>query len=311
MLNQTADALAFVRRYKDHPAVLMWGVGNEVALNSDPEQVFPEINALARAIKEVDPDHPTMTAIAGVWPRQGEQFARLCPDVDILGVNAYSGIFAVPQELVRQGYKGPYILTEFGATGHWESGLSMWDAPVEQTSAGKFRSYAAAYEVGVLSQPDRCLGAYVFLWGQKQERTETWYGMFLKSGEKLPPVDAMAHQWTGRYPPNQSPRVERLETDLMIRRVPAGAETEASVVVRDPEGDELSFRWVVKRESSDRRGGGDAETEPETIETAFKPTGRRSVKFTLPEEPGAYRLFVFAYDGHGGAGTANVPFMVE
>jgi len=40
----------------------------------------------------------------------------------------------------------------------------------------------------------------VFSLGQKQERTPTWYGMFLSSGEATETVDVMEYIWTGRWP---------------------------------------------------------------------------------------------------------------
>ena len=59
-------------------------------------------------------------------------------------------------------------------------------------------------------QPDHklCLGSYVFFWGQKQERTPTWYGMFLKRSEETAAIDIMHYFWTGAWPTNRSPRVE-------------------------------------------------------------------------------------------------------
>ena len=31
----------------------------------------------------------------------------------------------------------------------------------------------------------------------------------------------------------------------------------------------------------------------------------------LPAEPGTYRLFVYAHDGHGNAAVANVPIKIK
>ncbi|MFT5995853.1 MAG: beta-galactosidase/beta-glucuronidase, partial [Glaciecola sp.] len=54
-----------VMKYKDHPALLTWIIGNEVNINYSNPKVFDAINQVAEMIKEVDPNHPTTTALAG------------------------------------------------------------------------------------------------------------------------------------------------------------------------------------------------------------------------------------------------------
>ncbi|MEO1336725.1 MAG: glycoside hydrolase family 2 TIM barrel-domain containing protein, partial [Myxococcota bacterium] len=60
-----------VERFKDHPALLMWGVGNEVELEGgDDPNIWRAIEDVARMIHEVDPHHPTMVVTAEI----GETF---------------------------------------------------------------------------------------------------------------------------------------------------------------------------------------------------------------------------------------------
>ena len=308
---QLQEKIEFVRKWKHHPAVLMWAVGNEVEMQADPERIFPEINRMARAVKAEDPTRPTIGIIAGVWPDKAEQFARLCPDIDILGINVYGGAVVIPEELERQGYDGPYMVTEYGVLGPWESAKTDWDSPIEQNSTQKASFFGRSYDEAIGSRPDHALGGYAFLWGQKQERTETWFNLFLKSGEKIASVDVLAERWTGGYPAGQSPRVGTIESSLARARVAAGSEHEAMIEAGDADGDPLEFRWVVKRETSDAKTGGDAEAEPETIDDAVIATSGSSATVRVPDESGPYRLFVFVYDGKGGAGTSNVPCYVE
>ena len=57
-----------VLRYKGHPALLMWSVGNEPGIRATREQTilaFQEINRLVELVKELDSNHPVITVIGG------------------------------------------------------------------------------------------------------------------------------------------------------------------------------------------------------------------------------------------------------
>ncbi len=310
--NQLAKVSRIVRAYRDHPAVLLWGVGNEVELGGDLDKALRAIEEAAAVIKELDSAHPTMAVIAEIGDDKAVRVRERCPSIDLLGINSYGGIASVPQRLSEQGYDGAYIVTEFGPRGHWEGPLTQWGAPIEPTSAEKAAMYEAHYLAGIKAEmPGRCLGSYVFLWGQKQETTATWFGMFLPSGESLPTVDVMHRLWTGSEPPNAAPMVKRIEAGLIPHYVRPGDRFDASAEAEDPNGDELRYQWSVVAESSDRKTGGDSEQAPPEIPGRVLSSSGATAVIEAPAVPGAYRLFVYAFDDNGGAGTANLPFLVK
>jgi hypothetical protein len=300
-----------VTALKDHPALLAWGVGNEVELMSDPHLVFPELNELAKIVKAIDPNHPTVVVIAGGEPEKIHAYNEHCPDVDLLAINSYAkDIASVPGTLRASGYDGPYLVTEWGPRGHWQSPTAPWGAPLEQTSTEKARSFRMGYETAIASQPERCLGSYVFLWGQKQEKTSTWYGMLLPTGETTETLDTMSALWTGGFPDERAPSVTTIASTLGFTPIAPGSKFEASVIARDPDGDRLEYEWLIVDESVVVSAGGD----PEDALRGYPGLTRRSAAtawFHAPDEPGAYRLFVTVRDGTGRAATANTPFLVE
>jgi hypothetical protein len=311
--NQLREA---VMKYKDHPALLVWNLGNEMEAflpeGADVTLVWKELDHLAGMIKEMDPDHPVMTTIASAGPDTIESIKAYYPNLDILGVNAYSGASTVGRNLPDAGWDGPYMLTEFGVTGTWEVAKTPWSAPVEADPSSKAADSYAAYTLDRDRNIGRSLGSYVFIWGDKQEATFSWFSMFLPSGEKLPRVDAMAYAWTGEWPKNRAPKLRSLNTEVAFKRVKAGSSSQAKVDVLDREGDQLSYTWDIRAESSDRRVGGDSEAVPRSFpELIKKGQGTERIEFSTPGEPGAYRIFVTAFDGKGGATVHNLPFYVE
>jgi hypothetical protein len=65
--------------------------------------------------------------------------------------------------------------------------LTQWGAPIENNSTVKAGFYKERYQNSILPLKGQCLGSFVFLWGQKQERTPTWYGTFLEDGQATEP----------------------------------------------------------------------------------------------------------------------------
>jgi hypothetical protein len=304
-----------VLELKDHPALLGWGIGNELNLGATNPKVWDAVNGISEMIHEVDPNHVTTTMLAGIGPELVQQLRERAPDLDIVSVQSYADIINLPRYIEETGLERPYLVTEWGATGHWEVATTPWQAPVENTSSVKADFYLERYNTAIASDERMCLGSFVFLWGQKQERTPTWYGIFTDRGGKTESVDVMHYLWTGAWPDNRTPRLERAYLDGRTAYdgiyLEAGATYAASTDAVDPDGDALTFHWTVMRETTDLSHGGDQESVPETLEGLVHDPDAAEATLTAPDEPGAYRLFVYVYDGNGGAGHANIPFYVN
>ena len=89
-----AEIKETVNRLKNHPAVLMWTLGNEWNLNTfynkdlTVDDCVEWIRMASRVIKENDPNHPVATVYGDVPPRFQDMVPRL-PDIDVWSMNAY------------------------------------------------------------------------------------------------------------------------------------------------------------------------------------------------------------------------------
>ena len=67
------DAALMVRRDRNHPSVIMWSIGNEVAQRSDVPRGKEIADAITRAIKNEDATRPTTLAVNDYWDRQPQK----------------------------------------------------------------------------------------------------------------------------------------------------------------------------------------------------------------------------------------------
>jgi hypothetical protein len=314
LARQRAEVRATVRKWRNHPALLLWGLGNEMegpqADGSDP-RIWRELEVLARLVKEEDPQHPVCTVIAGAGETKVRTLLAHYSSFEILGVNAYGGAETVGPSLRKAGYEGPFLLTEFGPLGHWEVAQTLWGAPLEPTSREKADRYLATH-TAVMGEPaGKCLGTFCFIWGQKQETTATWYGMFLPDGAKTPAVDAMGYAWTGRWPAHRSPSIRSMNVPFGHQRVAPCSRFEVGAAVEAHGAETLSCEWLVVGESTDRKEGGDPEAAPPCYPDCVVASAGTAARLVLPRTAGAYRLFLYVRDGRGGGAADNVPFYIE
>lgn len=108
----------FVKKWKDHPAILFWELGNEY--NYHPEWFdgnidtwYRALNETARKIHKIDPNHPVSTA-HGELP--AADIVAKCPDIDVWGMNVYR--WDNPEDLFKSWKEiseKPMYLSETGA----------------------------------------------------------------------------------------------------------------------------------------------------------------------------------------------------
>ncbi|MCX6895016.1 MAG: hypothetical protein NTZ16_05845 [Verrucomicrobia bacterium] len=307
-----AEARAAVLRFKDHPALLVWGVGNEMEApgNGSPE-LWRAVDQIAAMVHAVDPGHPTMTVIADLGP-DGEKvrlIKRHCPHIDILGVNSYGGGPTLARRLAAAGWDKPYLVTEFGADAN---GLrqTAWGAKIEPPTTQRAAKLAEIYRAAIAPGHPACLGSYVFVWRQS-EAVPAFHDCFTPAGERLQHVETMSQAWTGRPVKNRAPRIASVRCAAAAAELAPGDPFLARLKITDPDGDPLRVRWELRgekpaaksvRHAGDQlvRSGGAAGTGD-----SFR------VEFPAPGLPGAYRLFITAGDGAGNAAAASVPFYVR
>ncbi|GAB3219952.1 glycoside hydrolase family 2 TIM barrel-domain containing protein [Spirosoma arcticum] len=302
-----------VLRYRNHPALLLWSVGNEWALEANNFKVYDEVNRLSKLVHGLDPNHPVSTAISPDSKRAIRLVSQRCSNVDILAVNSYSMTKQLNEFFQEGGWTKPYLISEYGAPGYWEVPLAPWGAPDEPDSQRKLTAVRQFYQQHVRAHPPNCFGAYLFYWGHKQEETHTWLSAFDEQGRQTPLVGLMQELWSGKRPANLAPVMERLLIDRQaIAHRSFNASTalhQAEIRVTDPDGDSLTYNWELKPRAQQ---GTDYVGVPRlAMQGLLLCTDKPTITFRLPPKPGPYRLFVNVYDTHRHVATANFSFEVS
>lgn len=120
----------FVKKWKDHPAILLWELGNEY--NYHPEWFggnidtwYHALNETAKKIHQIDPNHPVSTA-HGELPVA--DIVAKCPNIDIWGMNVYR--WDNPEDVFKSWKEisgKPMYLSESGADSYMTATMNGYE----------------------------------------------------------------------------------------------------------------------------------------------------------------------------------------
>lgn len=304
-----------VNRYKDHPALLIWGIGNEVHPKHYNISSWEFLTEACKLVKKLDPNHPVTTSIAG-YPRKNVPFMNMfLKNVDFVSFNTFGGIDAFEEKMKNPiwGYDAPYILSEWGFNGYWSTKHTKWHSPIEPASSAKAARFSTIWNKYITAD-DRSLGGYVFFWGQKQEYTNSWYSLFSPLQEKTLIVDSLASIWKGKRVKNFSPTIQSVnwinQPDISNIRVDTSSIHTLQLQLVDPENDRLSITVSIKHETSLNVDDFGIEAEPLEVKNSLLEIQQNTISFKAPHVPGIYRIYVKVSDNKGSCDMLNLPFLV-
>lgn len=303
-----------ILRYRSHPALLMWCLGNEVDFPYSPEynRFYAVYNRLLDMIHAEDPDHPVTTAMINYQFRNVMNIRLKISGLDLLSFNTFGDLKKLDKQLSSNDWlwNGPFLISEWGIYSPQESRTTAWSAPIEPTSTEKAKYYHEFYTKYLPVNNPRFLGALTFYWGCKSEVTPTWYSIVDQHGAKTALVQEMESCWTNRPPQHPAPEVERLLINGKqpvdnIFLSPDTVQT-AELKLTTTDTSPLRILWEVTDEDFDP--GYIANMH--VYDAGITPQNSARITFRSPSKEGPYRIYSWVYDKYGNIATANTPFYV-
>jgi hypothetical protein len=298
----------WVTAYKDHPGVLMWDVGNEVLLTTQDHysgaQIEQErvayakyVEQVAEAIHAIDPDHPVTSTDAwtGAWP----YYQQYTPSLDLYAVNSYGAVCSVKQAWTDGGYTKPYIVTESGEPGEWEVPDDANGVPDQPSETATRDGYTAAWNC-VAGHTGVALGATMFNYGEENDFGGIWFNL-TPEGWRQPSYYAVARAYGGSPQPDTPPVIGPMSLSS-TSAVPAGGTFTVTAPATDPDGDMVRYTLMYTSKYVDGATG--------LRQVDFTQTGDGTFTVTAPKTLGVWKVYVYAFDGHGNVGVQTRSFRV-
>ena len=298
------DAINAVKKYKNHPAVLTWGVGNEVYLNiatdEEKEAYSVFLEKVCSKIKELDPTHPITSVEA--WIFGLDWWQKLVPSIDIYGINCYgAGANVLPEEFKKKGVDKPYIITEYGVTGEWDVQEDKNGIKIEPNDTQKYDAIASGYHNWIKNKSGN-LGVYVFHYANGNNFASPWLLMKHKDMYR-PQYWAVREAYTGKKPINNVPIINSFK--LPDTQIKSETWIPVSLEVADIENEELDISFYYNQRTGSRK------RRDQLNKLNFKGNINDGFQIQLPKEDGAIKVYVNVRDTFKNIGIASTSIIIK
>jgi hypothetical protein len=316
--NAKADQMVedFVHKIEgigDHPAILMWGLGNEVPLD---EPYLRVVNRMSEEIHKRFPLHLTSLTVVNAKEPAITAIKKFAPDIDVLGVQSYSsGAVRGAIKKTETLWGKPFYMSEFNTNGPWNFPNTEWGVPLDEPVTKKVSDLKDCY--ASIDASPLCLGSTIFVWGHATPYRPTYFSLLLdpepngqpKKGTYdhlmiTPQAEVMAEHFTGQpIKGNRAPVLSKLEFEggAKSRLAKPGEPMPVQFAAEDPNGDKVEFvTWIL--DSTARK--------TTRVAGPFPQASEETAVIPAPATPGEYLLLVYAQDNKGGASASSLAFKV-
>jgi hypothetical protein len=298
-----ANAIKVVKQYKDHPAVLAWGVGNEVYLNTATDEEKKAyslfLEKVCSEIKKLDANHPIVSVEA--WTFGLDWWEKYVPSIDIYGLNCYgAGASILQDELDKRGINKPYIITEFGVTGEWDIQADKHGIKIAPDDEEKYKAITEGYANWIKPKPS-CLGVYVFHYGNGNTFGARWLLSHVDSLYR-PAYWAMRKAFSGKDPINHIPEIAQF--GLPDTPFQSQSWVPVRLSVKDKEQDALEIRFSYNQRLGSRK------RRDQVLPLEARGSLAEGFEIRLPKVDGPIKVYADVVDVYGNLGIAEASVLV-
>ena len=297
------ESIAAVELYKDHPALLTWGVGNEVYLNmaTDEEKQAYSIflEKVCSKIKSLDPNHPIASVEA--WTFGLDWWEEYVPSLDIYAINCYgAGADVLQDEIDSRAITKPYMITEFGVRGEWDSSEDANGVLIEPDDNEKYETIVTGYTEWISPKPS-CLGVFNFHYSDANTHMSPWL-LTHHRGNTRPQYWAIREAYTGEKPLNNVPEIQ--EFALASNAAEIGDWVPVTLQTTDLEEEGLTIDFFYNQRTGSRA------RRDQLNPLVFRGNLSDGFEIQMPVEEGPIKVYVNVTDTYPNVGIATTSLVV-